>query len=574
MFFLCALGLAATLSGEVADPDGNPVAGVTVVAYDVRLNYATATTTSSGTWTIRNIPGGAYRLRSYAGDESPWVDRFYPSNWDFCTAPAVRVGEDETLDAVDITVERGGELRGLVTDLRGAPLAGVVVEAHGASERTALATRTGVTDPTGAFVIAGLDSDPGVSEPYSCYLDTPGWPEQYFGSTYEEEEAALYDVEIGGVVDAGTGALLDGITVAGTVSGPDGPVGSGTVFIYAPSQILGVPINGDGTYLGDGLPPGDVIAWAESDGLATTYYPDADRPGERVSVPYEGTAQEGVDLRMPVESALTLQFTGEGDLTEVGVLLYNSELTVGRGGGVDSAGAIRIDGLFDGDYTLYVYGADGGFTDGWALENGATRVFHVAGDMEVTLPLDVGASISGTVTDETGAPIYGAYVYIYPADGSDASAVATAADGTYVVNGLIGGDVTLRTSYVNYCPTDPGYVLEYWEDAYQEADADYLQVPPGDALPNVDVALWIDADHDAMGDTWEAANGLDPTRDDAAEDPDGDGYPNYDEWILGSNPQDAASGPPGACGCGGGTATLLLLLPAAALVRRRRRSPR
>lgn len=574
MLTLCALGFAATLTGHVADPDGEPVAGVTVVAYDVRLNYATATTTSSGTWTIRNIPGGAYRLRSYGGDSSPWVDRFYPSAWDFCTSEAVSVGEDEMLGDLDITVPRGGTLAGVLTDLAGNPAVGVEVTARGTSERTALATRTGLTDETGAFVIPGLDSDPGAPEPYACLVDAPGWPEQFFGPVYDEDSADLFEVTLGASAETGTHALLDGITVAGTVYGPDGPVTGGTVFIYSPSQILGVTIDDDGTYVGDGLPPGDVIAWAESDGLATTYYPDADRPGERVSVTEEGAVQEGVDLQLPVESTLTVRFSGDGDVAEVGVLLYNSELTVGRGGGVDDSGAIRIDALFEGDYTLYIYGADGGFTDGWATEGGATRVFHVSGDMEVDIPLGRGASVSGTVTDENGAPVYGAYVYVYPADGSDASAVATEADGTYRVLGLQGGDVTVRTNYVNYCPTDPGYVLEYWEDAYQEADADYLSVPAGEALEGIDVVLLLDGDHDGMGDTWEQDNGLDATRDDGAEDPDGDGYTNYDEWILGSNPLDASSGKDGGCGCGGGAAAALMLLPGLAWTVRRRRTRR
>lgn len=558
MLLFATLGLAGTLSGRVLDPDGNPVAGVTVVAYDARLNYATATTTSSGTWSIRNVPGRTYRLRAYAGETSPWVDRFYPSNWDFCTSTPVTLGDTETLDGLDITVARGGELHGVVQDLAGTPLVGVPVEARGTTERTALATRSGVTGADGAFVIAGLDSDPGAPEAYRCLIATEGWPEQFFGPTYAEEDAATFLVEIGQTADAGTTRLLDGITVAGTISGPDGPVSSGTVFLYSPSQIIGVGIAADGTYLGDGLPPGDVILWAESDGLATTYYPDADRPSGSVPVPDEGSFVEGVDLHLPEESTLTLHVRGDGDLSEVGLMVYNSELTVGRGGGLDNSGDFRVDALYPGDYTVYIYGSDGGFTDGWALEGGATRVFHVSGDTEADIDLSRGATLSGTVTDEDGAPVYGAYVYVYPADGSDAQAVATDADGAWVLPGLLGGDVTLRTSYVNYCPTDPGYVTEFWEDALQETDADYLHVPEGGELPGIDVVLWIDGDHDGMGDTWEGENGLDPSRDDAAEDPDGDGFTNYEEWILGSNPQDRDGGGPGGCGCGGGAAWVLV----------------
>jgi len=348
----------------------------------------------------------------------------------------------------------------------------------------------------------------------------------------------------------------------------------GPVFVFASSLVLATSIEADGIWLGLGLPPGEVIAWAESPGLATTYYPDGDRPGETVPVLEEGGEATDLDLHLPEENTLTLQFTGDGDYTEVGVMLYNSELTVGRGGGLDEQGRITIHALHDGDYTLYVYGSDGGFVDDWVNEAGAPRVFRITEDTEEVIPLGPGATLAGTVTDETGAPVHGAYVYAFPADDSQAAAVATEDDGTWVMPGLRTGPVTLRVSYANYCPSDPGYVLEYWEDALVEEDADYLDVVEGETLDGLDVELWLDGDHDGMGDTWEAEMGLDPSRDDAAEDPDGDGFSNYEEWILGSDPKDASDGGKAVgCGCGAGSAALLLV-PGLAALRRRRRSPR
>lgn len=572
MLLLLAPAFAATLSGRVLDEDGNPLAGVTVVAYDPRLNYATAETTSSGEWSIIRLPGRAYRLRAYAGDDSPWVDRFYPSAWDFCTAQVIEVGEEDVAGGLDFVLPRGGTISGVLLDAAGAPIVGADVYAEGASERTALVDRETVTGADGAYTLVGLDSDPGAAEPYRCRLDTAGWPEQFLGGTYEDADAELVEVRLGEAAEAGPWSALDGILVGGTVYGPDGPVSSGTVFAYASSQVLATSIAADGTWVGDGLPPGEVIAWAESPGLATTYYPDGDRPGDTVAVLEEGAVEEGVDLHLPEENTLSLHFTGEGDFTEVGVMLYNSELTVGRGGGLDEDGRITIHALHDGDYTLYVYGADGGFVDDWVNEGGAPRVFRVTDDTEVELPLGRGATLSGTVTDETGAPVYGAYVYAFPADGSQAAAVSTDDAGAWTMPGLRTGPVTLRFSYANYCPSDPGYVLEYWEDALVEEDADYLEVTEGEAIEGLDVELWLDGDHDGMGDTWEGEHGLDPGRDDAAEDADGDGFSNYEEWILGSDPSDASDGGKGpGCGCGTGGAGLLALPGLAALVRRRGR---
>jgi len=45
-----------------------------------------------------------------------------------------------------------------------------------------------------------------------------------------------------------------------------------------------------------------------------------------------------------------------------------------------------------------------------------------------------------------------------------------------------------------------------------------------------------DSDGDGMRDYWEIANGLDRFRNDANEDPDGDGRTNLEEYNVGTNP--------------------------------------
>lgn len=53
----------------------------------------------------------------------------------------------------------------------------------------------------------------------------------------------------------------------------------------------------------------------------------------------------------------------------------------------------------------------------------------------------------------------------------------------------------------------------------------------------------IDKDEDGLTDEYELANGLDPNRDDAEEDLDGDGFTNFEEFEAQTKPNDPLSHP-------------------------------
>ncbi|MFZ5479196.1 MAG: carboxypeptidase regulatory-like domain-containing protein [Myxococcota bacterium] len=571
MIALAGLALAGDLVGDVVGAEGGGVAEVIVVAYDLRLNYGDDTTGEGGNFRIAGLPAGRYRVRALAPDEDPHVDRFAGDTWDFCSSPLLTVEDTGDTSAGTVTLPLGGSLSGRVTDAAGAPVAGGYVVGVGASERTALVSRIVTTDDDGRYVVPGLDADPGEPEPYLLYFAPEGWPGQFLGPAYEEEDATALEVALGEPTAAPDAALLDGVSLAGTLTDDAGePVAGAVVYAYASGQVLDTLSDADGAYVADGLPPGDALVWASADGLATTYWPGADRPtDDRVDANEEGLLVEGVDLAMPVESRLTLDFAGDGDLSEVSVLLYNTDYTVGRGGGLNADGVFRIDGLHDGDYTLYVFGDDGGFVRDWLRDDaGNIATVRVAGDTVVERTLSPGGRLEGRVVDDTGAPVYGAAVYAFATESDESSSTTTDHDGRWAIGGLFEGRWTVRASYVHYCPSDPGYVTKWWDDALVEEAAGYRDVDLGETVDGVDFTLPRDDDHDTMGDAWEAEHGLDPERDDAADDADGDGYTNVEEWLAGTDPTDVTVEE--KCGCGGGKAAWLL--PVALLQARRRRS--
>jgi type VI protein secretion system component Hcp len=90
--------------------------------------------------------------------------------------------------------------------------------------------------------------------------------------------------------------------------------------------------------------------------------------------------------------------------------------------------------------------------------------------------------------------------------------------------------------------------------SYGQIAWSYTQVePPGNGMPAY-TATWnltttngtystnvLDTDFDGMPDTYESANGLNPNVNDANDDLDHDGLTNYQEFLAGTNPNNANS---------------------------------
>ena len=555
MILLLCTGLAqaTSLSGAVLTEEGAGVGGLPVYAVDERLAYAGVLSGEDGDWEVSGLPAGRYRLWALPYDDQnhPW--RFFPDAWRFCDGDVIDL-EEQSVSGLDFSLPPGATLEGVVLDSDGYPVEDATVYALGADERVDGWNRMAISDEEGAYEVLGLDAEPGESAEYRVYFSIDGWPDQYLGRTYEKEEAIHVPVEAGAALAMEDHVLLDGVGVSGRLTSHGEGVEGAAVFVYGGGQITGTTSEETGFYEVFGLPPGEILAWASLDGWGMTYYPDADRPTDWLSIEDEGGFLTDVDLDLPLESRIVGQVENEGqDMSGVTLLAYNDAHTVGIGDTVEADGSFALGRLHAGDYSLYVYAAAEGYVSDFAREaDGSIRIFSVpeegdSDDSVISLPR--GASLEGEVRDEEGEAIYGATISALPLDSTVRSQSTTSdRDGAYLLEGLFPGSYRVSVSYPVYCPTDLGFVSQWWPSALISEEGDVIDLGEGEGLA-LDFALPVDSDHDGMGDSWEEANGLDPTRDDAAEDPDADGLTNLEEYLQGSDPFSDEGGE--GCGCGG-----------------------
>jgi hypothetical protein len=565
-----ATALAAELSGSVVTADGEPVVGATVTAYDARFNYASATTRNEGQWSIAGLPSGTYRVRVQPADSDPAADAWLGDTWSVCGSERVALGEGTAASGLVVTLAEGGRVDGRVLDSTGAPIEGARVSVYGDDDRTSLIAREASTDGEGGFTVVGLDASASGS-PFRLLVEAGGWPNQFLGGSYTESESRGLTVALGGDADAGTLELLDGIEVSGVVEGADGPIADANVTVYSSQQVVVASTDEYGRYVAGGLPPGEVFAWVKASGFATTYYPHADRPGASLLVPDEGGAA-AIDFELPADNPLTLTLSGDGEVGEVSVIVYNDAYTVGRGDGADEDGRVTLPGFWPGEYLVYVFGDDAGFVSGFVGDDGGepTR-YPVDGPTTHAIELSPAARIEGRVVGDNGAPVYGASVFASEVGGLERVWSDTAdRDGNYAIEGVAPGAVRVDASYYYYCPDDPGWAQTWYLGARAVEGATLVQAVAGEVVEAVDIAMPADDDHDGMGDEWERENGLDPTRNDAGEDPDGDGFTNIEEWVLDTDPNGSVLAEEcGGCGGGGPVSGAALAVGLAVLQRRR-----
>ncbi|GGU21611.1 carboxypeptidase regulatory-like domain-containing protein [Nocardioides albus] len=513
------------ITGRVVDADtGAGIAGATVTAYcpeggdwapcyDDRWNDIVAETAADGSYDLP-LAAGTYRLKVRpANDHYPEAVYGTDAQWPSDGGTDVVVSDGSV--TADFALVANTVITGTVTGAGAGPLGGIRLEARAYSEQGGWLDNVvdvGKTKSDGTYELrvpaddyrivfntsdrSGGEGSPGLRNE-EVRWETETYVEQVVerGATLSGVDRELAEVPHGtvtGHVENTAGEPLDGITVTTYILHDDEYWG------YRSDYRVLTDANGDYALY---LPAGDYrFGFSEIDyehrepaTVEPVYYDAAATvdAGRTVSVGLSETS--GVDAVMSAYGQITGRVTDAGgspiENAYASAWVFDEESQEwdrARGASTGADGTYRLnvlEGTYKVGYEAEEQGFLGEYYDDAATRDEATDVVVGSGTVsDIDAALDMGETISGTVTNEAGDPIDGIRVILYePAgDWSALSDVSTDSSGRFTFRGLVAGG-TYRVAF-----SGTGWTKEFYADAASIEDA--TDVIAGESGP-VDAVL-------------------------------------------------------------------------------------
>ena len=481
---------ATGVRGKVTDQQGRAIQGVTVEIREAETgDYAAgATTSSTGQFLATGLTAGTYRLCFSVTVETSGhsVTGYRPSCYrqqlyGAGTPVVVRAGKI-TSGLVDY-LHVAGAISGRVTNSAGKGIPNVSVVAYGTEWEN---NRRAVTGLDGAYTVTGLVSDT-YSVCFSSASATDASPTGYRDECYDNQPPYYpYGTPVSvtpGQTSSGVDAALESAgAITGRVTDGNGmPVAYVEVSIW--SDETDVMTDSTGTYTVKGLATGSYPVCF--DGTYTTsakapygYTNSCDAGGAFADV----TAGEVTTLNGRVDAAGAIGGTVRGDdgpLAGVWVRVSTSMWTGDRSVSTDENGNYQLTGLPPGEVTVCfdpTFSAGGYLHTCYGDETGSRPPVTISSAKLSTtdVQLQRGASITGTVTDASGAPIASVGVSIY----GQMDSASTDESGNYTLTGLAVGSsyrICFEPFYARG-PSADGYAAECYDNQPSAETADPVAV--------------------------------------------------------------------------------------------------
>ncbi|MEQ1870623.1 MAG: carboxypeptidase regulatory-like domain-containing protein [Vicinamibacterales bacterium] len=469
-----ALVPGGRISGRVtAAATGAGIASYSVQALTSAGGFAaSASTDASGNFTLTGLLSGSYYVQTTTVGN--YINEVYdnalcvPSCLTQMGQP-LAVVEGQVTTGVNIALSASGRIDGTVTDsATGQPIAGVSV---------ALSTLTGAGITSATTTASGTFSF-GALETGSYLVRTTSTNLPYINVAYPDITCLSCASNTGNPISVVRGAstpialsMRAGGRIGGTVTDTAGAAVTAVsvqIFNSAGTSVGTVTPQTGGIYTTTGLPAGTYYArTVTSTAFAQRLYQDIDcaagctvTNGTPIQV-VEGTTTGNVNFALPRSGRIT------GAITDA----VTGAAIVGGGNTVrlfNAAGASvsSVSGATNGTYTVdvpspgtyyIVVEAFGYLSQLYSGTPCPLTSCTVTSGTPISVTIDTvtpsinvamirGGGVSGRITDAGGSPISGVSVSAINTAGTTAASATTAADGTYTIFGLAGGNYFVRTS--------------------------------------------------------------------------------------------------------------------------------
>ena len=355
------------ISGTIVNADSQPVGGVSVSFYNSSNQYVGGTqTNSSGVYTSPALLAGSYYIR--AKGPAPYIQILYPDifclNCNNTTGTAVPATVGATTPGIDMTLVRGGQIAGLVTDsVTALPIGGVGIALRDSAGNGFSDGGEGNTAADGTYLSRGLPTgtyyvNASTSLPYAgeWYNNLPPWT--------SATSSTPVTVTLGSVTGGINFALDPGGRISGRVTSAATGLGIADIWVYvydASNRLYGTPrSNAAGDYVTNGLPVGTYyLKIVNAPGYIPELYDSivclgcSALTGTPVSVT-AGNTTPGIDFSLEpggtISGTITSNATGLG-IANVYLELFNaSGVKVANTPNSNASGQYTYGGLPAGTY--------------------------------------------------------------------------------------------------------------------------------------------------------------------------------------------------------------------------------
>ncbi|MEO7061492.1 MAG: carboxypeptidase regulatory-like domain-containing protein [Lapillicoccus sp.] len=445
-----ALAPAGALAGRVLDRNGKPVSGVGVTAAGPSID-SYVTTDATGRYAFRGVATTTARVCFSPG---PTVQGPSTTGYLFACAPRqVTVRSPSVTTVPDVTLARGGAVRGRVVGPTGKPLAGVQVLAFSPTF-----PNVAVTTADGSYAVVGLPAGLYAVCFDATTLTSSGVPTGYVAECDQDRAYDPYtsaDVPVVANKTARVDAQLSiGAGIRGRVTASNGQPIPGVDLIVRdnPAPESWVTTDSDGRYSLTGVVPGHhVVCFATYSGPYVSECFD-NAPDESSATPVLAVVRKFTTANavLSLGSTLTGLVTDKAGAPIPGVSVNAaSPSSTGPYGyaTTDETGRYTLTGLRSGSYVIsfQTYGVEGGAPTGYVSEyyhDQKPVVIRQGQTITADAALAVGGVIRGVVAGPDGQPLAGVSISAYGTTPFGAGQTSEA-DGSYLLKGLAAGSWTV-----------------------------------------------------------------------------------------------------------------------------------